>query len=96
MLVRNLRRKCSHAHDIVFAAAYLLFVVLVFIGLKYADPGWAEGGIPLVIVGLPWSIPVLLIDGAISFIPGIDKITVTEGANFFNFVILCGAGSTLH
>ena len=75
---------------IVFAAAYLLFVVFVFVGLKYADPGWAEGGIPLVMVGLPWSIPALLIEAGISFIPGIDKITVTEGANFFTFVILCG------
>ncbi|HEX5226213.1 MAG TPA: hypothetical protein VFW44_00820 [Bryobacteraceae bacterium] len=75
---------------IVFAAAYLLFVVFVFVGLKYADPGWAEGGIPLVIVGLPWSIPALLIEAGISLVPGIDKITVTEGANFFTFVILCG------
>jgi len=56
--------------QIALAALYLLFVVFVFIGLKYADPGWAEGGIPLVIVGLPWSIPVLLIEAGISLIPG--------------------------
>ncbi len=75
---------------IALAIAYLLFVVLVFIGLKYADPLWAEGGIPLVLVGLPWSIPVLFLEAGISFIPGIDKITGTEGANFFTSVILCG------
>lgn len=50
----------------------------------------AEGGIPLVIVGLPWSIPVLLIEAGISLVPGIDKLTVTEGANFFASVIVCG------
>jgi hypothetical protein len=59
---------------IVLAAAYLLFVVFVFVGLKYADPGWAEGRIPLVIVGLPWSIPALPIEAGISLNPGIDKI----------------------
>src|SRR5258708_5532303 len=75
---------------IIIAALYWAFVVFVFVGLKYADPGWAEGGIPLIVVGLPWSIPVLLIGAGVSLIPGIDKITATEGGNFFMFVVLCG------
>jgi len=75
---------------IIVAALYCVFVVFVFVGLKYADPGWAEGGIPLIVVGLPWSIPVLFMGAGLSLIPGIDKITATEGGNFFMFVVLCG------
>src|SRR5579872_2911176 len=74
----------------IFAVLYWAFVVFVFVGLSYADPGWAEGGIPLVVVGLPWSIPVLLIGAGVSLIPGIDKIMATEGGNFFMFVVVCG------
>ena len=72
------------------AVLYLAFVIFVFVGLKYADPGWAEGGIPLLIVGLPWSIPVLAAAFALSLIPGFDKILATEGGNFFMFVVVCG------
>jgi len=75
---------------IIVAALYWLFVVFVFVGLKYADPGWAEGGIPLIVVGLPWSIPALFIGAVASVIPGLDKIMATEGGNFFMFVVVCG------
>jgi hypothetical protein len=75
---------------IIVAAVYLFLVVLVFVGLAYADPGWAEGGIPLVVVGLPWSIAVLLIAAGISTIPAVGKIIATEGGNFLMFVVVCG------
>ena len=75
---------------IVLAALYWIFVLFVFVGLRYADPDWAEGGIPLVLVGLPWSIPVLLIAGIISRIPGVAQLVTTEAGNFFMFVLLCG------
>jgi hypothetical protein len=74
----------------IFAALYCAFVVFVFVGLNYADPGWAEGGIPLIVVRLPWSIPAILIGAGFSLIPGVDKIMATEGGNFFIFVVICG------
>jgi len=75
---------------IIAAAVYLLLLAFVFVGLAYADPGWAEGGIPLVVLGLPWSIPVLLVAAGISAIPGIGKIMATEGGNFLMSVVVCG------
>lgn len=75
---------------IVVAALYLLFVASVYVGLAYADPGWAEGGIPLLIAGLPSSIPVLVAARAMSVIPGVGRVMATEGANFLMFVVLCG------
>jgi len=79
----------------VLAALYWIFVLFVFVGLRYADPGWAEGGVPLVLVGLPWSIPVLLITGMISMIPGVGQFMATDAGNFFNFVVLCGGLNAL-
>jgi hypothetical protein len=75
---------------IVIAALYLLFAASVYVGLSYADPGWAEGGIPLLIAGLPSSILVLVVAGALSVIPGVGRVMATEGANFLMFVVLCG------
>lgn len=79
---------------IIVATVYLLLLVSVFVGLAYADPGWAEGGIPLVVLGLPWSLPVLLIAAGISAIPGVDRIMATEGGNFLMFVVVCGGLNT--
>jgi len=80
---------------IAIAAAYFLLVLSVFVGLSYADPGWAEGGIPLVVVTLPWSIPVLIIGGTISMIPGVGHSMANEAANAFMFVIVCGGLNTV-
>jgi hypothetical protein len=59
------------------------------VGLRYADPGWAEGGIQLILVSLPWSIPTLLLPGMASRIPGVGQIIATDAGNFFMFVVLC-------
>jgi hypothetical protein len=75
---------------ILIAGLYWMFALFVFVALRYADPGWAEGGIPLLVVCLPWSIPVLLIAGAISMVPGVGHLVATESGNFFLFVVVCG------
>lgn len=79
---------------IAIAVLYSVFVLFVFVGLRYADPGWAEGGIPLVAITLPWSIPVLVIAGTISMIPGVGQVMATEASNFFMSVVLCGGLNT--
>ena len=75
---------------IIAAALYWIFVVFVSVSLAYADPGWAEGGIPLLVVTLPWSIPIQAIGFSISFVPGMDKLLISEGSNFLMSVVICG------
>ncbi|MEO8658950.1 MAG: hypothetical protein ABI693_10795 [Bryobacteraceae bacterium] len=72
------------------AIVYWLFVLYVYVGLRYADRGQAEGGIPLVVVCLPWSIPVLFVGSIALIIPGLDHIVPLEAANFIMFVVICG------
>ena len=80
----------SHVRIFV-AAGYWLLVLFVFVGLSYADPGWAEGGIPLVAVCLPWSLPVLLILGPLfEAFPSTGRVLATDAGNFFFFVVVCG------
>lgn len=75
---------------IPLAVTYWLLVLFVYAGLPYVDPALAEGGILLVGVSLPWSIPVLLVATAISAIPGVARVLPTEGGNFLMFVVICG------
>lgn len=76
---------------ITIAALYIVLLCAVFVGLQYADPSWAEGGIPLVILGLPWSVLVSFVALALSVIPRLGNIITTEGGNFFLFVVVCGS-----
>ena len=74
----------------MLAVLYLLAVVSVFVGLRYADPGWAEGRIPLVVMTLPWSVVMLGLAFAASQIPFIDHalVVTADAFNFFLFVVV--------
>lgn len=70
---------------------YWFLVLFTFVGLPYADPGWAEGGIPLVLLGLPWSIAVILLVGGLSTLAtAVNQTIPLEAINFLLFVIVCG------
>jgi len=72
----------------IAATLYLVFFVIVFVALRYSDD---EGGIPLLILGLPWSIPILAGAYAMSSgVPELGHVLATDGGNFFMSVILCG------
>ncbi len=75
---------------VIGAVGYLLLLVCVFVALAYADTGEAKGGIPLLVLGLPWSLPVLGIFFGLDFIPGVSELLATEGGNFFMGVVICG------
>jgi hypothetical protein len=83
----------SSRSRILIAGLYWTFVLFVFVALRYADPGWAEGGIPLVVVALPWSIPVLLIGGTVSMIPGIGRVLATEAGTSSCLSFFVGAST---
>ena len=70
---------------------YWLLVLFTFVALRYADPGWDEGGIPLVLLGLPWSLAIILLVGGLStLVPAADQTIPFEAMNFLLFVIVCG------
>jgi hypothetical protein len=79
------------------AVLYLLSVIFVFVGLQYADPGWAEGGIPLILITLPWSVLMLALSFAMSQIPFLDH-GINSALWAFNFLIVmvpAGANAAL-
>ena len=70
------------------ATLYWLFYVFVFIALTYTDD---EGGIPLIILGLPWSILVeFTAYSAGSVFPSFERFLISEAGNFFASVLVCG------
>ena len=75
---------------VIVAALYWLTIPIVMIALAYADPGWAKGGIPILIVTLPWSILVLpLVYFVLEYLP-VFKILGDDAGNFFVWGIICG------
>ena len=73
---------------VLAATLYWLFYLFVFVALRYSDD---EGGIPLVILGLPWTILAMAIAYALSLaLPAVDHFLVTDAGNFFTAVIISG------
>lgn len=57
---------------VIAAVGYLLLLAYVFVALAYEDAGEAKGGIPLLVLGLPWSLPVLGVAFGLSSIPALE------------------------
>ena len=76
---------------------YLLVVLAIFVGGEYGDPNWNKGGIPLLMVTFPCSVPALLLGYAIAQIPIVDddffKVAGYAYSFFLFFVLSAGTNA---